>query len=80
MVLAHGDGPGWWRGIWLVWIVLFWGAVAFFLWRRRGWRRPPSASGESVLAERYARGEISDVEYRERLAVLRGTAPKERGP
>jgi hypothetical protein len=21
VVLAHGDGPGWWPGIWLVWIV-----------------------------------------------------------
>ncbi|MGH8983878.1 MAG: SHOCT domain-containing protein [Acidimicrobiia bacterium] len=56
------------------------GRLVFILWRRRGWRRAPSASGESVLAERYARGEITDVEYRERLAVLKGTGHKERGP
>jgi putative membrane protein len=30
-------------------------------------------SPEQVLAERYARGELSDEEYRERLATLRGT-------
>jgi uncharacterized membrane protein len=31
------------------------------------------ASAEGVLAERYARGEISDNEYRERLSVLKAT-------
>jgi putative membrane protein len=71
-VLAHADGPGWWPGIWIVFMVLFWGTIAF-VWRRRGWKRPPGSSGEAVLAERYARGEITDAEYRERLAVLKGT-------
>ncbi|HEX2090061.1 MAG TPA: SHOCT domain-containing protein [Actinomycetota bacterium] len=28
-------------------------------------------SGEAVLAERYAKGEISEEEYRQRKAVLR---------
>ncbi|WP_308289848.1 SHOCT domain-containing protein [Mycolicibacterium mageritense] len=31
---------------------------------------PPTP--EQVLADRFARGEISDTEYRDRLAVLRG--------
>ncbi|MFI7616526.1 SHOCT domain-containing protein [Nonomuraea terrae] len=52
--------------------------------RRRGWwgpRRPaaatasppsPTASAEQILAERYARGEMSDDEYMERMSVLKG--------
>ena len=67
---------GWWPGFGLLWIVLVWGVVAFFFWRRRGWRggwrAGTSASGEAVLGERYARGEITEDEYRERLGVLKG--------
>ena len=37
----------------------------------RRWRHHPRQSGESVLAERYARGEIDEQEYRERRATLR---------
>ncbi|HEV2069077.1 MAG TPA: SHOCT domain-containing protein [Acidimicrobiales bacterium] len=37
--------------------------------RRRPWDRRSAAS---VLAERYARGEIDDSEYRRRRSVLRG--------
>ncbi|MFC4590349.1 SHOCT domain-containing protein [Sphaerisporangium corydalis] len=33
---------------------------------------PPTAAAEKILAERYARGELSDDEYYERLSVLRG--------
>lgn len=33
------------------------------------------AGAEQLLAERFARGEIDAVEYRERLATLRGNAP-----
>jgi putative membrane protein len=65
-MLAHAYGPG----LWFLWIFLVWGAVAFFFWRRRGWRGGPRASGEGVLGERYARGEITEDEYRERLRVL----------
>jgi putative membrane protein len=39
-------------------------------WRRSP-RRRPATSPEEILAERYARGEISTEEYHERLAVLR---------
>ncbi len=37
----------------------------------RRWRRSQRPAAESVLAERYARGEIDEGEYRDRLAVLR---------
>jgi putative membrane protein len=67
---SHGDGPGWW-----ILFPLFWLAViaAFFWWGPRRWRRPPADPrdrGREVLAERFARGEITVDEYRERLAQL----------
>jgi putative membrane protein len=48
-----------------VWVVLF-----TFVIRRR-WRFAPGQSAEEVLAERYARGEIDETEYRQRRSVLR---------
>ena len=54
----------------LFWIAVL--AVVPWWFRRRGgaaWRREPG--GQSVLGERYARGDISADEYRERLAVLK---------
>ena len=35
------------------------------------WRMGGGPSGESVLAERFARGEIDEQEYRQRREVLR---------
>ena len=69
---AHaGWGPGlWWPFFPLFWIV-FWGAVVFAIFRFRGGRWHHVGSAENVLAERYARGEITVEEYRERLGVLR---------
>jgi putative membrane protein len=69
MLLAH-DGWFLWPLIPLLWFTFFVLFVVFLVRRRRGWwdgRR----SGETVLAERYARGEITDDEYRTRLDVLR---------
>jgi len=77
----HGGGP-WW-GLWLAWMVLFWGAV-FFLIFRIGRRRGPGGPwrdegwGQRVLAERYARGEISEEEYHQRLSVLDAAANRPR--
>ena len=34
--------------------------------------KAPAGSAEAILAERYARGEIDDQEYQQRLAILRG--------
>jgi len=41
---------------------------------RPGWRSPEAEGAERILAERYARGEISEEEYRGRLEVLRQAA------
>jgi putative membrane protein len=69
------DGWGYGPGPWLLIFPLFWIAlVAFVVWRFRRWGGGPwqgPRSAESVLAEHYARGDISADEYRERLAVLR---------
>ncbi len=67
---------GWWffPFLWIGWLVfiglLFFGARRFW-WRGRWEERAGHRSGESVLGERYARGEIDEDEYRKRLEVLR---------
>ncbi len=80
MPFAHMGGPGfWWPIIPLFWM-LFWGGLIFFFVRarRKGWKpwadaRPasPTASAETILAERFAKGEMTDDEYYQRLAVLK---------
>ncbi len=47
-----------------LWVLLF--ALVF-----RRWRMAPGQSAEGVLAERFARGEIDETEYRQRRTVLR---------
>ncbi|MFG6197381.1 hypothetical protein [Nonomuraea sp. JJY05] len=62
---------------------LFWVAlVALAITaRRKGWWGPrhapaapasPTAAAEQILAERYARGEMSEDEYFEKVSVLKG--------
>jgi putative membrane protein len=74
VLATHGDGWGHGPSPWIPVVFLaFWLAVvALVVWRfRRGC--PPWArhGGQSVLAERYARGDISAEEYRERRDVLK---------
>jgi putative membrane protein len=75
LVQHSGWGPGgWWPLIPIVWAV-FWTVVvivAVTVWRRRGAGWPGQPSAAAVLAERYARGEIDEDEFRLRLAVLKG--------
>ena len=75
LVLAWHDGPRHDGGLGFPLVPLLlvglWITVFFTVGRR--WRRGdgyhPSAT--SVLAERYARGEIDEAEYRQRRSVLR---------
>ena len=75
-LLATHDGFR--HGYWFpLFPLLFFGLwVTLFLTIGRRWRHGygygHGPSGESVLAERYARGEIDEEEYRSRRAVLRG--------
>ncbi|MFI6508413.1 SHOCT domain-containing protein [Streptosporangium sp. NPDC050855] len=87
-MVPHG-GPGpWWPVFPAFWIV-FWIVVATLAFRaRRAGRGPwaarrtppaappqsPTAAAEQIVAERYARGEMSGDEYLERVSVLRSGA------
>ena len=71
----------------LFWILLIVALFAIFGRRRRHWMRAgygphaywqhaqAAASAESVLAQRYANGDIDEKEYRARLEVLRSSGP-----
>ena len=81
MMMWYGSNGGW--GGWLLMtiaMVLFWAliitAVVLIVrylvsQRLTGTSAVSARTPEEVLAERYARGEIDDDEYRRRLALLR---------
>ena len=74
-VLA-GSAEGWDHSWWPIWPLLWLGVIValVLLFRRRGWTAARPQSGperaRDILAERYARGEITSEEYRERLEQL----------
>lgn len=87
--VATHAGPwaaGWGWAFFLIpvfWILVI-GLVVFLVTRgrRRAWAEggygPPwarSGSAESTLAERFAKGDIDETEYRARLEVLRTDRP-----
>jgi putative membrane protein len=75
---------GWGYALVTVSMILFWGAVIFgivMLVRYIGRSGQPPAeprlpqSPERLLAERFARGEINEDEYHQRLTTLRAAGP-----
>ncbi|WP_245573192.1 SHOCT domain-containing protein [Amycolatopsis benzoatilytica] len=83
MMFWYGNGmSGWGYALMTVGMVLFWGlvilgVVALVRFLVRSPQRPDSAdvshrTPEQMLAERFARGEIDEQEYRSRLATLQG--------
>lgn len=82
------DMSGWGYAGMAVGMVLFWalviaGIVALVRFTAGPSQAGPgpsypaySASPEQLLAARFARGEIDDAEYRQRLAVLHGGEPR----
>lgn len=79
----YGNGmSGWGYALMTVGMVLFWGlvivgAVALVRYAGRADREISTSPArewppEQVLANRFARGEIDDEEYRQRLDTLRG--------
>ena len=65
-----GHAGGWWPVIPLFWIAIV-GLAIWFGTRRRPAEPSPLTRATELLAERYARGEVSTDEYRERLGNLR---------
>jgi putative membrane protein len=86
MFWTDHDVTGWGWAAMTVGMIVFWGLlIALTVVLVRGWNRPPGEvpasrpSPEQLLAERFARGEIDEEEYRRRLATLTGadrTAPR----
>jgi putative membrane protein len=73
----NGTG-GWGMGLMMVSTLLFWGLiVAGVVFAIRGVNRGGSGDqvrpfdAEQILAQRYARGEINEEEYQQRLQTLR---------
>jgi putative membrane protein len=74
LALVLADGNGWHHGhCWIVLPILLvlLAILAAFFWRRKRGRGNGSDSPQRILAERFARGEISGDDYRDRLAQLR---------
>lgn len=71
VVASHGEHDGYWFPFGLLWLALL--AVGiWFLVRGRRFRQPSDMDrARGILAERFARGEITGEEYRERLEQLR---------
>ena len=81
-MLWYDHDMSWWGyagmgiGMVLFWALLILGIVALVRFSVNDRSRPVSSppSPEHVLADRFACGEISETEYRDRLAVLRDHA------
>jgi putative membrane protein len=71
----HMNGWGWFAwstSMILLWAILIIGIVVLVRYLDGTKRPSPPSTPEQVLAERFARGEIDEAEYEQRLAVLRG--------
>jgi putative membrane protein len=87
MMHGYGNGiGGWGYALTTIGMILFWGAVIYGIvvlirhTRRDGPQGrdpagPPAPEPERLLAERFARGEIDESEYHQRLTSLRAAHP-----
>jgi putative membrane protein len=83
MMYWYTGSSGWGYALMILSMVVFWGLViagivALARWSGSDRQTPPPQSRpvedpRQVLAERYARGEIDETDYRQRLKVLSGT-------
>ena len=86
MMYWYGSDPGGWGyALMTIGMVLYWGLLitgVVMLVRYVGREASPPThlpvlhTAEQLLAERFARGELDETEYRSRLATLRGQAPQ----
>ena len=83
-MFGYGYGMGWWGyacmgiGMVVVWALIIVGVVALIRFIARDQQNqqtgPPAPTAQQLLAARFARGEISETEYHDRLATLRDNA------
>lgn len=77
MMWQYGSGTGGWGlglmtvGTLLVWVLVVVGVIVLIRHVRRSGSAGARRTAEEVLADRFARGEIAEKEYRDRLDVLR---------
>jgi len=80
MMNWYGSGMNGWAYAYMIisnllfWALIIGGGVALFRYLTQA---RPAQSPEQILAERFARGEIGEDDYRLRLAALRVTGPVE---
>ena len=73
----YGNGMGGWglglmtAGNVLIWVLVVVGVLALVRHLKRTASATPRATAEELLAERFARGEVGEQEYHDRLEVLR---------
>jgi putative membrane protein len=80
MMWWYGPGTGGWGmalmsvGMVLFWALIILGLIAIVRYLQTAGGRSPDvrATPEALLAERFARGEIDEQEYRRRLDTLHG--------
>jgi putative membrane protein len=86
MMNWYGTGMGGWgytlmiANTVLFWALIIGGVVVLLRYLGRAGRQDPPgqsrpATPEQILAERFARGDIDEEEYRRRLGILRGVPP-----
>ena len=87
MMYGYGNGiGGWGYALTAIGMILFWGAVIYGIvalvrYARRDAPQgrepvgPPIPEPERLLAGRFARGEIDEDEYHQRLTTLRAAGP-----
>jgi putative membrane protein len=72
-VLANDNGDWghhWWWPLWLLFWAALIGGVVWLILRRRNRGSGPLDRAREILAERFARGELTGDEYRARLDEL----------
>ena len=80
MMFWYDHDMGWWGyagmgiGMVLFWALAIAGIVALVMYVSGGRQNRQPESAEQILAARFARGEISETEYRDRVATLHNPA------